>query len=151
MAQRGPRNAYVTLFDLLSICHSPVRVELLLTLGARPRYVAELAGRRQLQASHVSRFLQPLADASLLRAERQGHRQVYSLGPQASIHEHDGLVVVCLRADDGSGLDLKLPPQLAQELAREPTDNTRFIGVVRDEPRTTCAPKFSSPRSLSGR
>lgn len=55
------------------------RLKLLLALQARPRSVNELVESTGLQQANVSRHLQTLTEAGLLRRQRQGLAVIYSI------------------------------------------------------------------------
>ena len=70
----------------------PTRLTLLRLVAARPRSTRELAQLLELSEAAVSKHLRRLADAQLVRGERQGYYVLYSLVPERAVAASEALL-----------------------------------------------------------
>jgi DNA-binding transcriptional ArsR family regulator len=70
----------------------PTRLTLLRLVAARPRSTRELAQLLELSEAAISKHLRRLADAQLVRGERQGYYVLYSLIPERAIAASESLL-----------------------------------------------------------
>jgi DNA-binding transcriptional ArsR family regulator len=84
MVLAGPkrtRNQYVTLPNVKApaALADPVRREILVLLGTRPRNVSDITGHFAVSRPAVSRHLRVLREAGLVIAEDRGRERIYRL------------------------------------------------------------------------
>jgi DNA-binding transcriptional ArsR family regulator len=82
----------IELVQELDAIADPTRLTLLRLVAARPRSTRELAQLLELSEAAISKHLRRLADAQLVRGERQGYYVLYSLIPERAIAASESLL-----------------------------------------------------------
>jgi DNA-binding transcriptional ArsR family regulator len=86
--QPAPLSGYEAAGDLLRALAAPIRIAIVVELGAGPRCVHELVVATGAAQPLVSQHLRVLRGAGVVQGERRGREIVYSL-----IDEHVGHIV----------------------------------------------------------
>ena len=82
----------ISLVQELDAIADPTRLTLLRLVAARPRSTRELAQLLELSEAAVSKHLHRLADAQLVRGERQGYYVLYRLVPERAVAASEALL-----------------------------------------------------------
>ena len=82
----------IELVQGLDAIADPTRLTLLRLVASRPRSTRELAQLLELSEAAVSKHLRRLADAQLVRGERQGYYVLYRLRPERAVAASEALL-----------------------------------------------------------
>jgi DNA-binding transcriptional ArsR family regulator len=94
----------ISLVQELDAIADPTRLTLLRLVAARPRSTRELAQLLELSEAAISKHLRRLADADLVRGERQGYYVLYRLIPERALGASEALLdFLRLRTDSPAG------------------------------------------------
>lgn len=126
------------LADLVQVCHSSVRIEILFALADGPLEVTVLAGMVELAVARVSHHLRPLREAGWVSARRMQQRKEYTLERCVLVGRSGEGVCLEVRAADGAGLLLRSPTMAITPqppLVILPRDRAAPGRVLRDDVR----------------
>jgi len=91
-ADRQVKTPSIELVQGLDAISDPTRLTLLRLVAAKPRSTRELAQLLELSEAAVSKHLRRLADAQLVRGERQGYYVLYRLLPERAVAASEALL-----------------------------------------------------------
>jgi DNA-binding transcriptional ArsR family regulator len=91
-ARRRVKTPSIELVQGLDAISDPTRLTLLRLVATRPRSTRELAQLLELSEAAVSKHLRRLADAQLVRGERQGYYVLYRLLPERAVAASEALL-----------------------------------------------------------
>jgi DNA-binding transcriptional ArsR family regulator len=91
-ADRRVTSPSIELVQGLDAIADPTRLTLLRLVAGRPRSTRELANLLELSEAAVSKHLRRLADAQLVRGERQGYYVLYRLLPERAVAASEALL-----------------------------------------------------------
>jgi DNA-binding transcriptional ArsR family regulator len=108
---RGDRGAGgpESIVDLLVVCASVVRLEVLAALGKSALDAGQVARAMWRERSQVSHHFKPLRQAGLVTSSRSGKHLTYRLTAAVRVTMRGGVAVIDLRAADGAEFRAKVP------------------------------------------